>query len=92
MAGERHLWSKEEDAMLLQLVKEIGPGKWTQIAKKMPGRLPKQCRQRYFNKVDPSLSNAAWSEEEDRRVIAAQSKLGNRFAEIAKFLEGRCDF
>jgi hypothetical protein len=54
--GARNLWSKEEDAQLLRLVQEIGQGKWTEIAKRMPGRLPKQCRQRFFNKVGRPLN------------------------------------
>lgn len=66
-------------------------GKWTLVSKQMPGRLPKQCRARYVGKVDPTLRKDKWSEEEDRIIVAAQSKLGNRFAEISKYLVGRSE-
>ena len=66
-------------------------GKWTQLAKHMPGRLPKQCRARYVGKVDPTLRKDKWSDEEDRRIVAAQSRLGNKFVEISKFLVGRSE-
>ena len=39
--------------------------------------------------VDPSLKKADWTPEEDKRIVAAQSRIGSRFAQIAKFLEGR---
>eukprot|EP00281_Chroomonas_sp_CCMP1168_P013093 CAMPEP_0206283138 /NCGR_PEP_ID=MMETSP0047_2-20121206/40060_1 /ASSEMBLY_ACC=CAM_ASM_000192 /TAXON_ID=195065 /ORGANISM="Chroomonas mesostigmatica_cf, Strain CCMP1168" /LENGTH=879 /DNA_ID=CAMNT_0053713463 /DNA_START=12 /DNA_END=2649 /DNA_ORIENTATION=- len=88
---ERRQWSEDEDAQLLRLVQEFGQGNWTQVAKQLNGRLPKQCRQRYLNKVDPSLRKGGWTDEEDQKIVAAQSRLGGRFAEIAKYLEGRSE-
>lgn len=44
-----------------------------------------------FPQVDPNLSNAPWTEEEDKKIVAAQSKFGNRFAEIAKYFQGRSE-
>lgn len=49
--GERRPWTTEEDQMLLQSVKELGSANWTAVARNLKGRQPKQCRQRYFNKV-----------------------------------------
>lgn len=39
-------WTKEEDETLLQLVQEFGPKNWSNIAKHLPGRIGKQCRER----------------------------------------------
>ncbi len=39
--------------------------------------------------VDPSIVKTPWTEEEDKKIVVIQSKLGNRFAEITKLLEGR---
>jgi hypothetical protein len=45
--------------------------------------------QAHAEQVDPSLKKADWTPEEDKRIVAAQSRIGSRFAQIAKFLEGR---
>ena len=53
--GERRPWTQEEDALLLKSVQEHGSANWTMVAKQLKGRQPKQCRQRYFNKVRHEL-------------------------------------
>jgi hypothetical protein len=37
----------QEDDKIIDLVKEHGPTKWSVIAKSLPGRIGKQCRERY---------------------------------------------
>jgi len=54
-------------------------------------RLPKQCRDRYINKLDPNIRKDAWTDDEDKKIVAAQSKLGNRWAKISKYLDGRSE-
>jgi len=41
-------------------------------------RSAKRCRDRYLNKLDPALTTSAWTEDEDRKIVAAQARLGNR--------------
>ncbi len=87
---ERHPWSQDEDQSLIRLVEQYGQGKWTMVAKQLgTGRTGLQCRQRYLAKLDPSIKEGPWTEEEDHKIVAAQSKLGNRWQEITKYLEGR---
>lgn len=39
----------QEDDHIMKLVKIYGPKKWSLIAKSLPGRIGKQCRERFVN-------------------------------------------
>jgi len=83
-------WTAEEDATIVNAIK-AGLTKWSEIAGSISGRIGKQCRERWFNHLDPSIKKCGWSEEEDRILVEYQEKLGNRWCEIAKELPGRSE-
>lgn len=70
---------------------QLGANNWSQIASLMPGRISKQCRERWINNLDPNLSKRMWSEEEDNKILELHAKYGNKWSLISKHIPGRTD-
>lgn len=87
----RGSWTFEEDQKILMWVSACGPCNWSKLADQMPGRIAKQCRERWCNHLDPSINHAQWTEEEDRIIIEKIRQVGTKWADIARLLPGRTD-
>lgn len=84
-------WAPEEDDVIIELVAKYGPTKWSVIARSLPGRIGKQCRERWHNHLNPDIRKDAWTPEEEMKLMETHIKHGNKWAEIAKVLPGRTD-
>ena len=84
-------WSKEEDDTVMQLVHKHGPKKWSLIASFLPGRIGKQCRERWHNHLNPDIKKEGWTPEEDSTVINTHRVYGTKWAKIAALLPGRTE-
>ena len=76
---------------MIELVEKFGAEKWAYISKYFPDRIGKQCRERWFNHLNPSVNKSSWSDEEEWILFIQHKKLGNKWSQLCKFLPGRTD-
>ena len=84
-------FTQAEDELLRQLVIEFGENDWRNLAKRMEGRNPRQCRDRWQNYLDPKLNNGSWTPEEDRLLLEKREELGPKWKLITTFFVNRTD-
>jgi hypothetical protein len=84
-------WSAKEDIQLTQLVGAAPTKNWASIARGIPGRTAKQCRERWSLNLDPSINRGPWSSEEDTMLLSLQASMGNKWANISQRMPGRTE-
>ena len=90
MSQRRKLWTEEEDAKLRDAVALVGDCKWRTVASfSHTSKTPKQCRERWREHLDPNVSKAQWSKEEEDKLRRYTEEYGRQWALIAKELPGR---
>jgi hypothetical protein len=85
----RGSWTATEDSLLVSAVHQFGVKRWTDVARMVPSRTSKQCRERWFNGVCPGIKHDPFEPWEDDIIIRQQREIGNRWSIIARQLPGR---
>jgi hypothetical protein len=84
-------WTNDEDEMIRKFVTERGDKDWAGLARILPGRTGKQCRERYRNHLDANVNHSDWSTDEDDKLIQLHGIYGNAWTKIATLFPGRTD-
>jgi len=90
-SGNKGTWTDEEDQLLNKMVLEHGAKGWNFISSVLPGRLGKQCRERWHNHLDPNIVKEKWTLEEDKNLMRLYNLYGKKWSLIAKYMSGRTD-
>ncbi|OHT00245.1 hypothetical protein TRFO_33119 [Tritrichomonas foetus] len=84
-------FTSEEDKIIIDYVAKFGPQNWPGLSQLIQNRSPKQCRERWFNHLDPNVSSLPWTQKEDEMIFDMISKYGHKWSIIAKCIPGRTD-
>ncbi|OMJ73545.1 hypothetical protein SteCoe_27738 [Stentor coeruleus] len=97
MASNKYTWAPEEDQALIDLIDQNGEKKWCKIANlineqfKDSDKTGKQCRERWYNHLNPNLNKESFTLEDEIKVFEYQKQFGNKWSEIASHFPGRND-
>ena len=85
-------WTDEEDAIVVQAVQNSAEQlftRWSDLASRLPGRVGKQCRDRWVNHLNPEINHLPFSREDDLMLWEGHHDLGKRWVEIStKYFKG----
>lgn len=82
---------EEEDLAIIEFVENNGVHAWPKITSVLPNRTPKQCRERWFNNLDPNVVKTPWTPEEDELIFKNFIDIGTKWSVIAQLIPGRTD-
>lgn len=82
MHKKRLIYTREEDQIIVDHVRENGEQKWNECAKKLANRNEKSCRERWVNYLNPTINNTPWIEDGDRKLIELANHHKNVFGKI----------
>lgn len=85
----RRKFTEKEDNILKNAVNIFGAFNWKIIASLVPGRNPRQCRDRYTNYLAPGLVHLEWSEEEDQILAEKYMAYGPKWTLIRQYIPAR---
>jgi hypothetical protein len=87
----RHPFTPEEDVHLIHIMESQQFSGWLSVANQIPGRTSRQCRERWFNYLSPSILVGPWTEQEDLRLIAEINRIGRCWSTLAASFGGRSE-
>ncbi|OHS96182.1 hypothetical protein TRFO_10103 [Tritrichomonas foetus] len=88
----RRVFSVSEDKTIIKCVTAAKfDNNWEAVAKLLPWRTPRQCRDRWTYYLSPNNNLAPFTPEEDQIIVQKVNELGTKWAVISKMMPGRSD-
>lgn len=78
-----------EDILLKNACMLYGVNNWRLISMHVPGRNPRQCRERWNNYVNPEMLSIPWTPAEDALLLSKYNEIGSQWKLISSFFKGK---
>uniref|UniRef100_A0A0D9WY47 Myb-like domain-containing protein n=1 Tax=Leersia perrieri TaxID=77586 RepID=A0A0D9WY47_9ORYZ len=82
-------WTAEEDATLQRLAKENGFRHWSRVARSMPRRSARACRDRWRHDLARDVYDRPFTARDDDELLRLHYRLGDRWKDIGRAVYGR---
>ena len=88
----KHKFTPSEDMRLHELVTQNGTASWKTIARYMPNRSSRQCRERWkYYLATGATQQDTWTQEEDNLLMEKHAEIGPKWAMLVPFFSNRTD-
>ena len=80
-------WTAAEDKVLTKAIMDYPDQaniKWQDIADKMPGRLARQCRERWLYQANPNVVKDKWTDAEDLQLVKLYQQFGSQWKRMSE--------
>ena len=84
-------WTRQEDEIIIDFVAKNGCKSWTKLSASLPGKIGKQCRERWINHLNPNINKDPWTDEEDKKLYELHEIYGNHWSKISHIMGSRTD-
>lgn len=85
----RSKFNVNEDQIIINWVKANGPINWKACALMIDNKTKIQCRDRWFNVLDPMIISKRFDEIEDFFILRLYLVIGSKWSLISKYLKKR---
>uniref|UniRef100_A0A0E0LJV6 Uncharacterized protein n=1 Tax=Oryza punctata TaxID=4537 RepID=A0A0E0LJV6_ORYPU len=82
-------WTSEEDALLQRLAKENSFRRWSRVARSMPRRSARSCRDRWRHHLARDVYHRPFTARDDDELLRLHYRLGDRWKDIGRAVYGR---
>jgi hypothetical protein len=85
----KNKFTAREDSLLREVISLGRCRDWSDVARNLPGRNTRQCRERWNNYVNPNLTSLPWTYEEEALLISKHAELGSQWQAMIRWFPKR---
>jgi hypothetical protein len=86
---ERRNFTEHEDNLLIEAVALYGEKDWVAVSEKVPGRAPRQCKERWRHYLAPAANLKAWTQQDDALLMSLHTQFGEKWSILSSHFPGR---